>query len=112
MNLTNYELYTNELTAILVFGFIMSKYFFLLQKAVETEHLYNILYNTLILVAVFCVMLQTQERAYGWKPRTVSNMRLIGAYQRQISKIPLWRRKRGKVGCFKINWVKEEVITL
>lgn len=38
---------------------------FLLQKAIETEHVYNILYNTLILVAIFCVMLQTQERVYG-----------------------------------------------
>lgn len=74
---------------------------FLLQKAIETEHVYNILYNTLILVATFCVMLQTQEKIYGWKPWTVSNMCLIDIYQRQISKIPLWRRKRGKVGCFK-----------
>lgn len=85
---------------------------FLLQKAIETEHVYNILYNTLILVATFCVMLQTQEKIYGWKPWTVSNMCLIDIYQRQIVKFHCGEGKGGRLDVLKINCIEEEVITL
>lgn len=107
----NYELYTNELTAILVFGFILGKYFSVTESNRNRACLY-ILYNTLILVAIFCVMLQTQEKVYGWKPWTVSNMCLIDIYQRQIVKFHCGEGKGGRLDVLKINCIEEEVITL